>query len=88
MTQLSWLRVGSIVGIVDSLSGPYSDMAILSNRLADYKERKNHIAVVASAEHTTTGCRKSFPIGRDMTAVHFEVFLLACAQEEIIVSLT
>ena len=48
-----------------------SSSVSLSHVLGDSKKRR---------KRTSTGCRKSLTIGRDMTAIHLEILLLAYAQ--------
>jgi hypothetical protein len=84
MTELS--RLGAFLGFVDGIRGPDANVAICVSSVFSHSHTgtRTHarpIRYLGVGVPTSAGRRQSFAIGRDVTAVDLEIFLLACVGE-------
>jgi hypothetical protein len=79
--ELLRLRVFGVGRIENRLGGPYTDVSICEGSISiGFRGGASRMSS-AIVDGRTSGCRnQTRPIGRDVTAVDFEVFEIACVR--------
>jgi hypothetical protein len=77
--ELLWFRVVGVCRVEDGFSGPYANVSICQKSINTVFHRGALRMSSAALSERTSGCRnETRSIGRDVTAVNFKVFEIAC----------